>query len=524
MKKLLALIFLCHSVYLSGYNITTWSSPTTISNSGADASDFHVGMDSSGNAVAIWIEDGLLVSATKIWNNAWSLTTYLSNTTATSAQIVVDSSGNASVIWIENNIVQGAYKPFGGSWTMSNPSSSATCSATQLAIDSSGNVIAIWVENGDIISSTKLSGGSWSSPDTLFSSNGDSPQIAIGNDGTVVAVWHALDSNSVNRIYASDKTLSSGTWSTAVAISNPDQHASYPQITVGPQGVADALWFSYFVLNGIYSNVVLESSCFPTADGTWSAPTSISPPGSMNPANLTAQIQNSNTGCVVAAWTNVINPSNYSIQAAIKTRQWKWSSVNLASSNPFAYSMGLSVTSVGSAVLPFMAYDSGSSSTVINVTQAYVGGYYSGSWAPITLISTGTSNGFPQAASIITSDQLQALAVVGWVNFNGTNNTIQAITGQGDLPSPPSNLAVSQSNSDWGVFNEYYNTITWDASTAPNLSGYVVYRDNAPLGFVSSAKTSFADTNQQQNGSVTYGISSLGNNTTEGAPATVSFP
>ncbi|HZX13309.1 MAG TPA: hypothetical protein VFF49_02805, partial [Thermodesulfobacteriota bacterium] len=111
-----------------------------------------------------------------------------------------------------------------------------------------------------------------------------------------------------------------------------------------------------------------------------------------------------------------------------------------------------------------------------------------------------------------------------WMNFDGVNNFIQTATGTGTLVMPPSNLAVTQGVNNFGIFNEYFNTLTWAASADPNLVGYAIYRNNVLLTFVFADVLQFIDNNQKQNGPVTYGVSTVDNAGTESAIIYVSFP
>ena len=101
---------------------------------------------------------------------------------------------------------------------------------------------------------------------------------------------------------------------------------------------------------------------------------------------------------------------------------------------------------------------------------------------------------------------------------------IQTSVATGTLVEPPSNVTVAQSISDFGVFKEYVNTISWDASIDPNVYAYAIFRNGLLLNEVSADTLEYADNNQVQNGPVTYGITAIDNTGNSSLIITASFP
>ncbi len=101
----------------------SWSSPVTISDSGVDVFDFSLKLDSAGNAVAVWDEsDGVnsvIVAASLPSGGSWTTPVPISTSGnyAYLPVVGVDSSGNAVAIWLESNgsnyVVTGATHLFG---------------------------------------------------------------------------------------------------------------------------------------------------------------------------------------------------------------------------------------------------------------------------------------------------------------------------------------------------------------------------------------------------------------------------
>src|SRR4029077_2782791 len=93
--------------------------------------------------------------------------------------------------------------------------------------------------------------------------------------------------------------------------------------------------------------------------------------------------------------------------------------------------------------------------------------------------------------------------------FNGTNTIINAATGSRVMLLPPSGVTITQNLTDYGVFKDYYNTISWTGTTDPNAVGYILFRNGAFLASLSLSQTSYVDQNQLQNGPVTYSVVSI---------------
>lgn len=101
----------------------SWSAPVTISNEGMDVNNICLAINILGNSVAAWDEtDGVnstIQSASLPLNGSWSTLTQVSTTGnfATNPVVSVDSSGNAVAIWLQtdgyNNYIWGSSLPSG---------------------------------------------------------------------------------------------------------------------------------------------------------------------------------------------------------------------------------------------------------------------------------------------------------------------------------------------------------------------------------------------------------------------------
>ena len=475
MKKLLISFFTLFSLTQLQCNNINWSvPPTTLSSVSVNASDPHVAIDANGNVIAIWMENGLVKASTHHVNMGWNTAVTLSATGASSPRIVSDSNGNATAVWLVGGIVYGASKAFSGNWSSSTALSSSGASAPDLAVDSAGDVIAVWVSGSNVQSSTKLFGASWQSRVSITSTAAACPRVAIGGSGSsqrAVVVWQGT-SGTTNVTYASTKLIS-GSWSTGVVISNTTHNASCPAVAVDPNQNTTAVWYRYDVTGTNYSNVVVQSSTMPSS-GSWSTPVSLSLPGIRNPANLTARVAYDSTGNALALWNTSFDGETFNVESAVRPVRGTWTSpTDLVSANLFANEADLAVTSFGDVLATYMYYNG--ASLLIQSVEADISASISNPWSVPINFSTGTDNGYPRIAASLTGNVINAATV--WMTYNGTHTLIAATTGKRTVVLPPSSLAASQSLNNFGVFNDYYNTLSWNASTDPTVTGYLIFRN-----------------------------------------------
>ena len=131
-------------------------------------------------------------------------------------------------------------------------------------------------------------------------------------------------------------------------------------------------------------------------------------------------------------------------------------------------------------------------------------------------------NGFPRVASMLNGTTVNAATV--WISNNGTNNVILASTGSKTILLAPSSPTVVQSVNNFGVFQEYFNTFSWTASTDPNTVAYNVFRNGSFYVQVPASQLSIIDDNQFQNGPVTYGVAAIDNSHSQSQIVSVNFP
>lgn len=523
MKKMLSLFLAVLSVtHLYSNNIGWSSPPTVLSGASLNASDPQVAIDTNGDAVAVWIENNVMKASSKLVSGSWLSAVTVSATGASSPRLVMDQNGNATAVWVENGVVKGATKPFNSNWSSSSALSTSGASSPTLCVDSTGDVVAAWVRSNNIETSTKLFGMNWQARVTITSTAAASPSIAIGGSGsntTVAVVWQGT-SSGIPVVFSATKLIT-GSWSSALVISETTHNAARPSVAVDSNGNAQAVWYAYDVSGANYSNVIVKSAARSFTSGTWGAISNLSTPGIRNPATLVARVGFDSIGNAIALWNTSFDDIVFDLQSAIKPANGNWSSaVNVVDSNLYTYSADLSVTSFGDVLSLYMFYNG--ASLMIQSVESDMNGFLNNTWSVPITISLGTDNAFPKIAASLNGNTIHTAAV--WTHYNGTNNTTVAATGSKTLVVPPSGLSVTQSVRNFGVFSEYYNTLSWTASTSPNVVGYLIFRNGVFLEQVGANVTQFVDENRTLNGAVKYSITAIDNLQTQSATVSVSFP
>ena len=522
MKKILPLFFLAIASHLLSVDID-WSSPLTISNPSNVASNVELAIDTNGNISAIWLENGLLLSASQPFGGTWTAATTLSISTVTNASIGVDGSGNATVVWLEEGIVQTASLPFGGAWSSTTAISQSGASSPAFSVDSTGNGVAIWARGGFIESATQLVGGSWGLVNMLSSGGSeDLPQVAISANGTVVAVWHSTASG-LSLPYYSLKQVSAGTWQTqdTITTTSADINHSHPNIAIDSNGNAAAIWMRYQVSGSVYSNVQTLAATLASGTSSWVDLTALSGLSRVNPANLISQLAYDDVGNLIALWTSSYDGDTYNIESGVLQPGNAWAlGGELVLQNIYGLSAQIATTPSGNTIAGYMYFDGTNIS--IQLSESDIGAQRTNFWSIPVTVSTVPNNGFPATAATATGTTTNA--VCAWISNGGGNNIVEVVTGSEIAVPPPTSLSVTQSSNNFGVFTEYYNTLSWAPSPSPDVFLYNLYRNGSYFQTVLATTTTFIDHNAVQNGPVVYGVAAVDMDEDQSIIATVNFP
>jgi hypothetical protein len=261
-----------------------WSPPTDLSSLGEDALDPQVAMGDRGTAVVVWRRwDGTnyrLQSSSRGENGKWSAPVNLSKAgeDAWDPKVAMGPHGMAVVTWRRadgtSHQVQATTRVAYGPW--SSPAMLSTGGGDawdpRVAVGSDGTATVVWSRsdgsNERVQATTRAPNGSWSSPVTLSDAGADAlnPQVVVGPDGAATAVWQ--DGGS-ERIKSSSRPAK-GVWSPAATLSTVTGKTYDPQLTVDPQGMVTAVWSWWDVDHG----QVQTASRLP--GGSWSRPKNLS--------------------------------------------------------------------------------------------------------------------------------------------------------------------------------------------------------------------------------------------------------
>lgn len=167
----------------------------------------------------------------------------------------------------------------------------------QVALGRNGDAVAVWSRSSGasnvIQAATMATGAAWSAAvDLSVPANVTrTPQVAIGGDGTAVAVWQRASGD-----YATIQVsvLGHGAWSAPLRLSIPGENAETPRVAMDDAGDAVVLWRWFDGANW------LVDSSFRPAGGNWQRVEQVSAPGF---SALALHLAMNRMGRAVAVWT-----------------------------------------------------------------------------------------------------------------------------------------------------------------------------------------------------------------------------
>ena len=309
-----------------------WSPPRDLSLPGEDASDPQVAMGARGTAVVVWRGwDGAhyrVQASSRGENGKWSEPVTLSTAGADAwdPQVAIGPHGMAVVAWRQadgtGHQVQATTRVAYGPW--SSPVTLSTVGGDawdpRVAVGSDSTATVVWSQsdgsNERVQATTRALNGSWSSPVTLSEAGEDArnPQVAVGSDGAATAVWHGSDGGS-DRIQASSRPAK-GVWSTPATLTTVSGNVYDPQVAVDPDGMVTAVWSWW---SGDYGQVQTASQ---PPGGTWSRPVTLS--GCCEDAQV-PRIAAGPAGRATALWRGPQDGVYGYLLAATRTPDGSWS-------------------------------------------------------------------------------------------------------------------------------------------------------------------------------------------------------
>ncbi|MDQ6523846.1 hypothetical protein RB608_09560 [Nocardioides sp. LHD-245] len=170
--------------------------------------------------------------------------------------------------------------------------------AASVAVDPAGNATAVWIESPDgssyQVRAARRTGsaGAWGVAATVGAPGSLAPAVATGPNGSAILAYTSTDTGFA--VILARTIDAGGAWSPPSIVSAPGQNSGSPQLTVGPDGTITIAWSTH---DGV--NTIVQARRR-TPDGTWSAPLTLSTPGT-NADGPSLAIDDE--GDVVVAWT-----------------------------------------------------------------------------------------------------------------------------------------------------------------------------------------------------------------------------
>jgi PKD domain len=309
-----------------------WSEPETLSLPGEEGQRSQVAIDTSGNAIAVWITgesstDYVVRSAARPPDGEWSKPEDVSDSIseAVTPQLALDAGSEAVAVWTAfdagDRILQGAVRSTDGEWSEPDDLSAAgqfvsPLEAPDVAIDASGEAIAVWTLEGsdDIVqAAVRAAGGDWAGAEDLSGAGEDAgePVVAMNQAGEAVAAWTDFDSSDI--VKASIRP-SGGDWAAADDLSAPGQDAGQADVALDETGRAVAVWHRF---NG--SDFIIQGSVRP-AGGDWAGADDLSSTGhGATEPNVAMNV----AAGAVAIWRRS-DGANERVQASVRPAEGDW--------------------------------------------------------------------------------------------------------------------------------------------------------------------------------------------------------
>ena len=247
------------SIWACRYTVGVgWGTAEIIENVADTSHDPRIAMDGNGNAIVVWLHDNYSIH--QVWANrylagvGWGTEARIDNAGYSNypPQLGVDGSGNAVALWNQYNGVIASNIFTAGSGTAGSWGTAAQLVASgrdpQVSMNSGGAAVAIWaVFDGTfyrIYSKKYTSGSGWGADELIDSDTTNDvgyPQVAVDSSGNAFAVWMKFDGARYHIYTAKHPALT--TWGTNVRIDSDTYAANYPQISVNGNGDAFAVWY-----------------------------------------------------------------------------------------------------------------------------------------------------------------------------------------------------------------------------------------------------------------------------------------
>jgi hypothetical protein len=247
----------------------SWGASQVVAEGAEPMHNPEVGLDSAGDATAVWEDKDAnvrITAASKAAGGSWGAGAPLSELggNANVPRLAVAGNGDAIAIWerfgeeegnmaeiIEASTRTGAHGAFSHAARVTKiQPTRGEVAGQHVALDEQGNAVVTWSEtnttNQDLIEASvgKIATDAWGAPVVLSGLGGnveEEPQVTVSPAGEAVVAWERTDGAN-NIVEAASGLASTGVWQTAVPLSAKGQDADEQQLSVDARGDVVAVW------------------------------------------------------------------------------------------------------------------------------------------------------------------------------------------------------------------------------------------------------------------------------------------
>jgi hypothetical protein len=221
------------NIWASRFSAGSWGTPVQVSlGNTVMAYNPQVAVDAAGNAIAVW-EQGTPTTHYEAWANrfvvgsGWGTPVQIEASTTETMKtplVGMDSAGNAVAVWQQSDTSTGACQMaairfvVGVGWGTAqtigpdDPGTSFGCNADPgMAVDAAGNAIAMWVQatttapaTANLYANRFVPATGWSTAAIVDTKAGypDYPKVAVDPSGRATAVWSLTDAANHEHVRA----------------------------------------------------------------------------------------------------------------------------------------------------------------------------------------------------------------------------------------------------------------------------------------------------------------------------------
>jgi hypothetical protein len=231
-----------------------WGPVVTVSPTSGSATVPQIAMDANGNAVAIWVQSGVIEAATLPAGGVWSAPVALSGTSASSPTLAVNARGDAVAGWKTSNGAIFVAERKSGAWTapVSIAAPAYRAGGPHLALNGPGDAAIAWSGRGTTLVASRPANGVWISPTTISTSSaGLTARVALDDAGNAVAVFALVKLSGSSYVYPVQAVArtAGGAWGSAVTISGASDYSASINLVATPLGTFIAGWVDDNSLN-----------------------------------------------------------------------------------------------------------------------------------------------------------------------------------------------------------------------------------------------------------------------------------